>query len=135
MGAWGFDSFENDTACDWTAELEGADDLTPVHEALDSVLENDEEFLDSDDACFAIAACEVIARLKTKGGQHDAYTETVDRWVESHPLKPDPDLVAKGNAALDRILEEDSELRELWEESDFDAWMKCMNDLRRRMNA
>jgi hypothetical protein len=135
MGAWGFDSFENDTACDWTGELEDADDLTPVHEALDGVLENDEDFLDSDDACNAIAACEVIARLKAKGGQRDAYTESVDRWVESHPTRPDADLVAKGNAALDRILAEDSELRELWEESDFDAWMKCMNDLRRRMNA
>jgi hypothetical protein len=135
MGAWGFDSFENDTACDWTCELEEADGLEPVQEALDTVIESEEDYLDSDDACFAIAACEVIARLKGPGGQRDAYTESVDKWVEAHPIKPNKSLIAKANSALDRILGEDSELRELWEESDYAAWMKCMEDLRRRVNA
>jgi hypothetical protein len=135
MGAWGFDSFDNDTACDWTAELEEAEDLAPVHEALDGVIENDEDYLDSDDACNAIAACEVLARLKGNWGKRDAYSEDVDRWVEAHPIAPDAEVIAKANTALDRILGEDSELRELWEETDFDAWKQCMDDLRRRVNA
>ncbi len=34
MGAWGANTFENDTACDWTYELADVDDLSLVLETL-----------------------------------------------------------------------------------------------------
>ena len=81
----------------------------------------------------AIAAVEVIARLKGNLGARDAHTETADNWVKAHPQQPPPDLVALGAQALDRILEPPSELLELWQESDeFDAWKKAVLDLKRR---
>jgi Domain of unknown function (DUF4259) len=36
-------------------------------------------------------------------------------------------------AALDRVLTEESELRELWADVDHDAWMEGVQDLRRRL--
>ena len=133
MGAWSADSFGNDTACDWAYSLEETSDLSLVREAIERVIECEEECLDAPDAEEAIAAVEVIARLKGNFGQRDAYSETVDNWVEAHPQKPPQDLVKLAGRALDRILRQPSELLELWEESaEFDDWKKSVLDLKDR---
>lgn len=131
MGAWGADSFDNDTACDWTAELEESSDLSVVADALQCVIEIGDEYLESDVACEAIAACEVIARLKGNTGKTDAYTEAVDKWVQTHPQKPSSELISTAIAAIDRILGADSELAELWE--DDPEWQSAMASLRKRV--
>ena len=134
MGAWSEHSFGNDAACDWAADLEGADDLAPVEQALNAVLARSRDYLEVDEGCAGIAACEVVARLNGKWGLRDAYSESVDAWVQQHPGTPPQTLVAKALAALDRIAAPDSELRELWEESDdFVAWQAAVTDLRGRV--
>jgi hypothetical protein len=133
MGAWDVDTFDNDTACDWILELESTSDLSCVRQALDAVVEVGDEDLDSDEACRALAACEVIARLKGNWGKRDAYTERVDKWVEAHPQTPPPDLVTLALSAIDRIRTEPSELLELWEESSAEKWQASVDDLRRRV--
>jgi hypothetical protein len=134
MGAWGTGAFDNDTACDWAAELQGADDLTPVAAALERVAGAGEEYLDSDAACEALAACEVVARLKGNWGRRDAYTEVVDRWVASHPGEPSQELIAQALAAMDRLSTPPSELVELWEESDDNSeWLGGVQELRSRV--
>lgn len=132
MGAWAADTFGNDTACDWSCDLEDEDDLTFVEETLETVIEED-DYLDSDEACEALAACEVIARLKGNWGVRNAYTEPVDAWVQAHPLKPSAELIALAIAAIERILGEESELRELWEETGDQEWFEAVKDLRRRV--
>jgi hypothetical protein len=110
-------------------------DLSLVHETLLTVSSGD-CYLDSDPACEALAACEVIARLKGNTGPRDASTETVDAWVAAHPQPVSPDLVRLATAAIDRILGENSELAELWAESDSaDEWRTAVEDLRRRVAA
>jgi hypothetical protein len=104
-----------------------------VRQALDAVVEVGDEDLDSDEACRALAACEVIARLKGNWGKRDAYTERVDKWVEAHPQTPPPDLVTLALSAIDRIRTEPSELLELWEESSAEKWQASVDDLRRRV--
>ena len=133
MGAWDVDTFDNDTACDWSAELDDTTDLNLVREALAAVLDVGDEYLDSDDACIALAACEVIARLKGNWGKRDSYTEAVDKWVESHPQTPSAELVNAALAAIDRIRRQPSELLELWEEADAAAWHAAVDDLRQRV--
>jgi hypothetical protein len=136
MGAWGTDSFENDMACDWKYDLEESDDLQLVEDTFTELLEDGEEYLDSDFACAAIAACEVLARLKGNFGQQDAYTESLDEWIANHPQEVAPHLLAAANQSLDRILADDSELKELWEDSDgFEEWKGKVENLRQRMNA
>ncbi len=136
MGAWGENTFDNDTACDWTYELEAADDLGLVSATLDRVVSTGGEYLDSDLACEGLAACEVVARLKGNWGKRNPYTETADKWVESHAMQPPPELVNKAQAVIDRILREPSELLELWSESEeLGKWTSAVDDLRSRVKA
>jgi hypothetical protein len=134
MGAWDVDTFDNDTACDWAYELEQSADLTCVRDALNTVLDTGDEYLDSDDACRALAACEVIARLKGNWGQRNSYTASVDKWVETHPQMPPPELIAGALSAIDRIRIPPSELLELWEEADATQWHAAVDDLRERVS-
>jgi len=49
------------------------------------VLENGDDYLDSDEACDCLAACEVLARLQGKWGIRNPYSEELDKWIESNP--------------------------------------------------
>jgi hypothetical protein len=84
----------------------------------------------------ALGACEVLARLLGHPGYTNAYTKKVDQWVSAHKLKPSAALLKRASAAIDRILADNSELRDLWEESDDGhAWRKSVEDLRARTQA
>src|SRR5688572_22259191 len=112
MGSWDVGSFDNDTAADWTYGLEEVDDLSYVEATLDSVVSHpSQENLSAEAGECAIAAAEVIARLRQKGGEESAYSETVDTWVRAHRIAPPPALVTKAVAALDRVMAPPSELR------------------------
>jgi hypothetical protein len=134
MGAWGHRPFDNDTTNDWAYDLEDVDDLSVVKAAFDAVEAVGPEFLDQDVACNALGACEVLARLSGRPGYTDAYTKKVDQWVAAHKIKPPPALLRRASGAIDRILGDHSELRELWEDSgDANAWRAAMEDLRTRV--
>jgi hypothetical protein len=133
MGAWGVLAFDNDDANDWANDLNHVDDLSLVQAAFDSVAES-EDYLEAPDAANALAACEVLARLLGNPGYQNSYTEEVDNWVASHPQSPPAALLVCANAVIDRILGSDSELKELWSESDENSnWLASVNDLRRRL--
>ena len=133
MGAWGVLAFDNDQANDWAYDLEDRDDLSLVEEAFEAV-ENIDGYLDSDEARNALAACEVLARINGKPGYKNAYTKKVDEWVAARSLELSPELLARANGAIDRILSDDSELKELWAESDtYARWVESVEDLRQRM--
>jgi hypothetical protein len=135
MGTWGPLAFDNDDANDWAYGLDDVDDLSLVESAFD-VVEGSEDYLEAPDASNALAACEVLARLNGKSGYKNAYTETVDEWVAAHPLTPPPELLKRANAAIDRILGETSELKELWSDSDeTENWLTAVEDLRQRLRA
>lgn len=118
MGTWSHESFGNDTACDWAYELEGITDLSVIESTIDRVLESKDEYLEAPDAEEAIAAIEVIAKLLGNGTQSDSYTERADAWVKENNLRPSAELIQKAKNALSKILSENSELAELWEESE-----------------
>jgi len=134
MGTWGHNAFDNDTANDWKYGLEEVDDLSLVEETIAAALGDiDAEYLDADIACEALAACEVIARLRGNAGYRDSYTEDVDAWVKAHPQAPSPALVADALKLLDHVIKPGNELRELWEESgEVDDWAATVRDLRLR---
>ena len=117
MGAWDTGTFDNDTACDWSYRLDECDDLSVVWSAIEEVFRG--EYVDSNVACHALAAAEVVARMKGNWGERSVYSETVDQWVHRHtaiqvPQKLPPRCVE----AIERILAPDSELNELWKESE-----------------
>ncbi|HEY1068108.1 MAG TPA: DUF4259 domain-containing protein, partial [Pirellulales bacterium] len=126
MGAWSHEPFGNDVANDWADGLEEVNDFSHIEDAFDRVL-TAEDYLDADEAQEAIAAAETLAKMLGKGTQTDAYTETVNDWAAAHPLKPTPALLSKARNSLARILADDSELRDLWSESDsFEPWKSVL---------
>lgn len=136
MGAWATDAFGNDTACDWAYGLDAVSDLSLVRDTIARVRAVGEDYLDADEACEALAACEVLARLQGRHGFRNAYTETVDTWVAKHPQPLPPELVAAALETVDRILAPDSELLELWDEDGPNPeWHAAMDDLRARLSA
>jgi len=135
MGAWAADTFGNDTACDWTYGLEKVDDLSLVCQAFEAVLTAGDDYCEADIACEGLAACEVIARLKGNWGLRNAYSETIDQWIETHKIQPYEGLVQTALEVIDRILAPRSELLQLWEEADANEWRTAVDDLRDRVRA
>ncbi|MGO4477200.1 DUF4259 domain-containing protein [Massilia sp. 2TAF26] len=134
MGAWSHESFGNDDACDWAAQLDEYDDLSLVEATLDTVLEAGDDELEAPEASEAIAAAEVVARLQGNPGTADALPEELDAWVERIRLLPSADLAAKARRALDRVLAGPSELMELWDESgESEAWQASVRELKDRI--
>ena len=133
MGAWGARAFDNDTANDWAHGLDEVDDLSLVEAAFAEVERAGSNYLDQDPACNALAACEVLARLRNQPGYSNAYTEKVDMWVAAHSIDPPVQLISRGVVVIGRILGENSELRDLWEEADPEPWRTGMTDLRNRL--
>ena len=83
MGAWRMGAFDNDTACDWAYELEESSDLSVLDNTFEKVISVGSDYLEAPDAEEAIAAAEVVARMKGKWGERNAYTKTVDLWIET----------------------------------------------------
>ena len=135
MGAWSHDSFGNDDACDWGAQLADSEGLELIEAALDVVLATGGKYLEAPPASEAIAAAEVVARLQGNFGVRDAYSEDVDAWVGSTKLRPSRALATKAQRVLDRILTQPSELLELWQESqEADAWAGAVRNLKDRIH-
>lgn len=134
MGAWSHLPLGNDDAADWAAGLEGTTDLAPIAAALDAALE-EEEYLEAPEACEAIAAVEVLAKLLGKGTQNDGDAHGVDAWVQSVSIQPDAVLLEKARKVLARVAGEDSELRELWEESDPTEWLASLQALQEALKS
>ncbi len=130
----GTGNFDNDTACDWSYVLEESTDLSVIEKSLNAIFED--EYIDSDNGCEALAAIETIARLKGMSGIKNSYTETVDNWVASNQLEVLKELINKAQKAIQLILSESSELYELWAESDeVDSWKNEVKSLVNRLSA
>jgi len=135
MGTWAVDAFGNDFAQDWAEDLHETSNLDAVEDTLNTVLDSGAE-LEAPFAAEALAAIEVLARLQGKGGPQTEDSAAIDEWVEARKAKAKPraDLTEKALRAIERITAPDSELRQLWEESEHYAdWCASVEDLRTRL--
>lgn len=136
MGTWAVDAFGNDYAQDWAEDLHETSNLDAVEDTLNTVLDSGAE-LEAPFAAEALAAIEVLARLQGKGGPRTEDSAAVDEWVDARKAKSRPraDLAEKAVRAIERILSPESELRQLWEDSEHYAdWRAAVEDLRGRLN-
>lgn len=151
MGAWGTGIFENDEAMDWlagweeAAEGEGTADepgrIAFVIGALAVVVEY-KGYLDIDAGECALAAAEVVAAAGGKPGASLTGSEpplkALAAWAKGPGAKilNQPEVRTLAVEAIDRSLAEESELAELWTESDeAEAWRAGVTDLRKRLSA
>ena len=132
MGAWSEDAFGNDTACDWAGDFCDDPSMDRVVQALNEVFADD--YIDSDVGAEALAACEVIARLQGHFGYQNAYTEDIDAWCKGFGERPTEEHKDLAVRVIERLLGEDSELQELWDEDgENQDWHQEMESLRARI--
>lgn len=132
MGAWGCGIFENDTALDFIYELSEEKDLKSLFKKIfNRVVKAD--YLDQDEGCNVLVAGALINSINNK----DKYVELFEEYnelmkkIQTSKLT---DLVDDCLASIKIAISEKSELKELWEESDyFDEWknevLELHNDL------
>ncbi len=141
MGAWGHNSFENDTASDWIWGLKHAKKSLlgklkapfdyPMS-AIDRLLKSD-LYIDASESEEPIAA-ECLAAANARPPQSPP--EDLTKWLASLAgTRPDPDMLARAEQALLKARnDEQSELRRLWKDTDdFQSWQASIDDLIARL--
>lgn len=131
MGAWGVGTFENDDAGDWVYRLEESEGLKLLTDTL-SPAADPTGYLEAPTCTEALAAAEVVAALA--GRPAPDLPEEVQAWVKAHRAKVPSDLRELALRAVDQVAG-DSELKELWQESDeMEAWSDRVQELRGRLD-
>ena len=119
MGAWGEKAFQNDSALDWLDELE-ADGLPALHDILAAVAGSPaDDYLDVDEGSPAIAAAEIVAAALGHG--RDRIPKRVIRWLDANASAITADDLVLARRAVERVVAEGSELRELWDDAGLDS--------------
>lgn len=154
MGAWGTGIFDNDEAMDWlagweeAAEGEGDADepgrIAFVIGALAVAVEH-KGYLDADIGECALAAAETVATAS--GRSSSALTQRKDpedpvlqliKWAKTKHADPlrQKDLRDLALQAIQRTLSNDSEIAELWADSEEDGgtWLTGIKDLQARLS-
>lgn len=129
MGAWGSGPFENDDAGDWVYDLEGADDMSLIHDALDVA---GAAYLDAGEGAVAVAAATVVAA--GLGLRRDGLSDEVTAWLDDHSRLVQPADAALAVRALERVLAERSEIAELWDEAGDASWRASIRALQADLN-
>ncbi|MGE9271593.1 MAG: DUF4259 domain-containing protein [Verrucomicrobiales bacterium] len=134
MGAWDTTSFGNDTACDWLAELKESEGSIMIEEALDAVLAAGDEMIEASTAEEGIAAAEVVAWVNGQARPGDEAGDDLQDWIDDQDIEVDGSLQSLSLRVVDRVFNDPSELKEIWEESeDFAEWRKALADLKERL--
>lgn len=134
MGTWSVGPFCNDDAADWAYELEEAEDFSLIEESINAVLAAGDEYVEAPEAAIALAAIEVLARLAGGPSEQNSPSEIADKWAAEIGMTPPAALYHNAHAAITRILADESELKELWQESDeYDAWHSNVLALKARI--
>jgi len=128
MGAWGYGSFENDSALDWVENSFRRSGAAAAEQAFGSAAEG--VYLDVDEASAVVAAAEFVAAARdgdvSKLGAAQNVFATYRQSLSS------PHLLPLARKALERVLRQ-SELLELWTEGQDKTWLKEMKHLSARL--
>jgi len=131
-GTWGSGSFDNDDAADFVIDATSQSDTRALRSALERA--NAGTYLEAPDAANAIAAAEMIAAALGKPTPAASANAEVIAWVARVHPTIEPSLAADAVRVLNRILGDESELHELWAESDdYETWRNCVIALRDRL--
>ena len=131
MGTWGIGTFDDDTACDWLDEFAEEPSVEFLQQTLAAP---DDGYLELDQCTAFLAAAEIIAGVVA--GPRPGLPKVALGVIAS--LAPDAvgPLRSLASQKVRRVLAENSELRELWEENktEFPTWREGALDLCLRLN-
>lgn len=118
MGAWGPKTFEDDTAMDWIAELVDSDDERTF--LLDSIQVGPGS-LEADECSVVLAASETVVAILDE--PRPGLPEELADWLADNDCDDISDLPAIAVKSVTKVLGEDSELNELWQEGEgYEEW-------------
>jgi hypothetical protein len=136
MGAWDVGPFDNDAAADFAGDLTDASpENRPllIREALTTATDN-AEYLDNADACAAIAAAAIVASQQPDGPEVDSVYGP-DFLTDGGTIELPEDYVDLAVRAIARVLDEESEWRDLWEQADsLDEAIAALEPIRAALN-
>jgi hypothetical protein len=128
MGAWGPGNFENDGALDWVGDLAKAKDgwalIRSVLKSADTPSDSLGEFV------LAAGECVAICRGKPPGNPPPA---ELAAWCAHHRSAYSEEVRVLALRAVQRV-RADSELKDLWSESEDSDWDDVVADLERRLS-
>jgi Domain of unknown function (DUF4259) len=130
MGAWGAGSFDNDDAWDWTCAFLDEPSRRLIEMTLEAVTHASGEELEAPESSKAIAAAEVVAALKQ--APHAQIPEEILAVLSSGQITIDQNLVDLALTAIASV-RTNSELKDLWEESDPSEWFAAISELEERI--
>jgi len=135
MGAWGHRPFEDDAALDFVLDIEESKNPREVIvEALRRAVQF--EYLEPDEANAAIVSAAYIDSA-VNGTKYTTPEMSEPCEADTFPLRhPEidlSDLKSIALAALEKVIGESSELKELWQESEEPAWEQGINEMIKRL--
>lgn len=129
-GTWGYGSFENDQALDWSSALQKSSGSKFLLKTIRVVFKG--RYIDAYDCVPALAGAEVVASLKD--GNKESLPELVVDWLEESESLYEPEMAKLALKAIDRCRDLDrSELAQLWGESGSKEWLLELQKLINRL--
>ena len=126
MGTWNAGSFGNDTALDFVSRLKGIQNL---ERAFDTLGPN-ENWIESDTACEAVAAADIVAAMIDRPAS-DLPQEIASKLASFGTA--DSKLIASAIEAIGKV-RKNSELADLWAESPDEGWANEIANLLARLD-
>jgi Domain of unknown function (DUF4259) len=137
MGAWGHGHFQNDSALDFVSDVEYSDNPKKLFErTFNRAIKSN--YLDSDIGCEVIVASTYLdSQINGTKFSHPDREEPleVDTFPNRKPSIDFSDLRKNSVEALKKVINENSELNELWEENEenYLLWRQGIEELIERL--
>lgn len=133
MGAWNYGVFDDDIAYDALDDLrESLEIITDMEKYFDAMI--GAEYVEYDEGCYALVSAAVIDGVFNEK-QYRCDDEDYFEWVKTLKSFDFTPLKQKAIAAIDAVLSDSSEIKELWEENKelYSAWREDKISIRERL--
>ena len=133
MGAWSYGVFDDDTAYDALDDLKASKEIIiDMEKYFDAVI--GAEYVGFDEGHYALVSAAVIDSVLNET-QYRCDDENYFKWIKTLKCFDFASLKQKAIAAIDAVLSDRSELKELWRENKelYSAWQEDNISMRERL--
>ena len=133
MGAWNYGVFDDDTAYDVLDDLkESSDIIKDMEKYFDDVIEAD--YVEYEEGYYALVSAAVLDSV-VNDTQYRCDDEDYFEWIKSLKKIDLTSLQSKAIKAIDVIISDKSELKELWEENEelYSSWREDKRSIQKRL--
>ena len=135
MGTFGIHTFEDDHCLDWFSDLLDVDRPTTFFKECLDLSDIDEDEMEYMPCTGVLCAAVMIDGLLN--GPTDDLPEDVRDWLQQNKKLKVAKLVPDAVSGLDRLLQDGSEMHDLWKENKklYPKWKKRILDLKTRLES